>query len=57
MSLEVTVTKLTGLGPRWVVTADEDGRTWSDSYWRRQDAESMAADIEQGLIDPWDEDE
>lgn len=55
--MHVTVEKLTGLGPRWVVTAEGDGRTWSDSYWTRQEAEGVAADIEQGLIDPWDEDE
>jgi hypothetical protein len=42
--------------PQWLVQARDGRRDWADSYFDREDAEQVAADIEQGILDPWEDD-
>lgn len=47
-----------GRGPRWEVAAiDDDGREWSDLYFTRSERDEVAANLRDGLFDPWGDDE
>lgn len=53
--MKVVIEVHPGPGPRWWVVASDGVQEWSESYWTAEEAESVAADIEQGLMDPWDD--